>query len=724
MVEDDEGRVWFGTDNGALRWDGRALEPFTVHRGLIGAETNRAAGLIDSRKRVWIGTDRGVSVYHEVYDRPRPGSPEVRFLDLEAGGETMPIVADRALRHDENELIYRFRAIAFIDEQEVRFRYRLEGFDTEWQGPDLLPQREIRYTNLSPGVYRMHLQAIDVEEGRSAVVVSPTVTILKPLWTRSWFIALVFAGVVAMIYGLGSLLWHRRYARDLEHEVRARTEALRDSEREVKGEKERLAVTLASITDGVAATDVMGRIVVWNPAAERITGWSRDAAIGRRLEKVLAVLGGEAGPSAEETGDLLAGGGEEQTLTIRDQAGTARVLELSSAPIGGRAASGAVLAFRDVTERRQIEQELAKAQKLEAIGVLAGGIAHDFNNLLTVVLGNLSLLEEDAALPAASRSKIEGARSASQRARSLTQLRESATFALSGSSVGFRIHLPGDLWVVEIDEGQMSQVLHNLLINARQAMPAGGTIEIRAKNLDVPPLFLGAGRHVVIEIEDEGNGIPSEDLERVFDPYFTTKEGGSGLGLTSAYSIVARHDGRLTIDSTPGQGTVVCIYLPASTGPVAAVEGVEGRFPGGSGRVLVMDDEQSVRTVMLEILTRHGYVAVGADDGEEAVRLYRRALDDGRPFDAVIVDLTVPGGMGGREAVERLREIDPHVRAIVVSGYSNDPVMANHTEYGFSAGLGKPFRFDELLRVVGRVIAVPREADSSPAGSESSRDIF
>jgi CheY-like chemotaxis protein len=375
-----------------------------------------------------------------------------------------------------------------------------------------------------------------------------------------------------------------------------------------------------------------------------------------------------------------------------------------------------------VTERRQIEQELAKAQKLEAIGVLAGGIAHDFNNLLTVVLGNLSLMEEDPGLPVASRSRIEGARSASQRARSLTQqlltfsrggaparhaasiaevLRESATFALSGSNVGFRIHLPGDLWVVEIDEGQMSQVLHNLLINARQAMPAGGTVEIRAKNLDAPPLFLVPGRHVVIEIEDEGSGIPSEDLERVFDPYYTTKEGGSGLGLTSAYSIVARHDGRLTIDSTPGQA------------------GIEGVLPRGSGRVLVMDDEQSVRKVIQEILTRHGYVAVGADDGEEAIRLYRRALDDRRPFDAVIVDLTVPGGMGGKEAVERLREIDPHVRAIVVSGYSNDPVMANHAEYGFSAGLGKPFRFDELLRVVGRVIALPREADSSPAGSDS-----
>ncbi len=264
------------------------------------------------------------------------------------------------------------------------------------------------------------------------------------------------------------------------------------------------------------------------------------------------------------------------------------------------------------------------------------------------------------------------------------------------------------LWPVEIDEGQISQVIHNLVLNAQQAMPEGGTLKIRAENTTTDQakgLPLKEGSYIQITVQDLGVGIPKENLPKIFDPYFTTKQKGSGLGLSTSYSIIRKHDGHMTVDSEPGKGSTFSIYLPAfPNATLVREEVVENESLIGRGRILVMDDEQIIRDLLQEMLRRLGYEAAFAREGAEAIALYRQARESGTPFDLVVMDLTVPGGMGGKEAILHLREIDPEVKAIVSSGYSNDPLAAAFLKYGFSDFIAKPFKLDDLGKVLKRVI--------------------
>jgi CheY-like chemotaxis protein len=286
-------------------------------------------------------------------------------------------------------------------------------------------------------------------------------------------------------------------------------------------------------------------------------------------------------------------------------------------------------------------------------------------------------------------------------------IEESASFVAHGTNVRCHIDLPTDLWVVEFDPGQMSQVINNLLINAAEAMPKGGVVRIAGRNLERGPATLPAGRYVEISIRDHGHGIPAEQVDRIFDPYFSTKQRGSGLGLATAYSIVSRHDGVLTVESVLGRGATFRILLPAAPAQVVETRAADVAVPGGRGRVLVMDDEPKVREVIGAMLERLGYTVAEADDGDRAVALYRQAMERSRRFDAVIMDLTVPGGKGGRETIREILELDPDARAIVASGYSNDPVMADHERHGFRGCLTKPFYAAQLSKVVRQVIEAP-----------------
>lgn len=378
--------------------------------------------------------------------------------------------------------------------------------------------------------------------------------------------------------------------------------------------------------------------------------------------------------------------------------------------------------------RKKMEQELLKAQKLESIGQLAGGIAHDFNNLLTAILGNLTLAMEEGITPGRRERFLKDAGRAIARAKSLTQqlltfskggapvtkavdlaalLKESCEFALRGSNISAEYSID-DLWPAEVDSGQVDQVVSNLVINAAQAMPSGGVIRIRAENLDVTyedRLLLEPGRYVRISVEDEGTGIPVEYHSKIFDPYFTTKSGGSGLGLATAYSIVRRHGGDLRFVSVPGVGTTFDVYLPASNTDVEMETTSDMLVPSvSSARILLMDDEAMIRDLAAVALGEQGYTVTLARDGEEAVAMYKNAMNQHEPFDGVILDLTVPGGMGGKEAIRRLRQIDPTVKAIVSSGYSEDPVLANYQEYGFSGVVAKPYSFTELGATLQRIV--------------------
>ena len=257
-----------------------------------------------------------------------------------------------------------------------------------------------------------------------------------------------------------------------------------------------------------------------------------------------------------------------------------------------------------------------------------------------------------------------------------------------------------------MDSGQISQVVQNIILNAAQAMPDGGVVDISCRNVHQENCGEDSGNYVRIVIHDNGSGIPAYLQDSIFDPYFTTKEEGHGLGLAVTHSIVAKHGGRITVESEEGQGTTFTIHLPASPGerlaeePVVKPEKVEGQ-----ARILVMDDDEMIRSITQNVLDHLGYTVVLAADGQEALRLYRENREAGTPIDLAIMDLTIPGGMGGKETIRELLSFDPQAKVIVASGYSNDPVMANYREYGFAAMLSKPFDVRELSAEIDRVLA-------------------
>ena len=367
-----------------------------------------------------------------------------------------------------------------------------------------------------------------------------------------------------------------------------------------------------------------------------------------------------------------------------------------------------------------MEEELLTARKLESVGTLAGGVAHDFNNLLAIILGNISFAKmltdpsnkiykrltdaEDATIKGKELTyRLLTFSRGSESSKKVTSLKEvikdSAQLTLSGSNIKCTFSFPDDLRQVEIDEGQIQQVIHNIVMNAKETMSQGGKIEIRADNITLGPedtIPLPEGDYVRISIEDHGGGISEEDLSRIFDPYFTTKEIGNvkgmGLGLAICYSIVKNHGGFMTAESQSGVGTTIHVYLPAykKETPVAQTEREKPVNVGGC-RVLYMDDENALRDIAGEMLVHMGYDVEFSRDGAEAIKMYSEATTSKKPFDIVIMDLTIPDGMGGAEAVQKLREIDPGVKAIVSSGYANDPIIKDFKKYNFSGSDRKTF---------------------------------
>ena len=383
----------------------------------------------------------------------------------------------------------------------------------------------------------------------------------------------------------------------------------------------------------------------------------------------------------------------------------------------------------DISERKKMEEEMQKTEKLESLGLLAGGIAHDFNNILAAILVNISLARMYAEKDEKAVERLRDAEKAVSRAQNLTQqlltfsmggapikslssieelLRDTAEFALSGSNVKCEFNLQPNLWDARLDRGQVSQVMQNLIMNAEQAMPEGGAISIKAENEvleedEIPPLK--EGKYIKIFIADNGIGIPADHLDKIFDPFFTTKQKGSGLGLSTAYSIIKNHSGLLTVESTLGKGTVFCVYLPSSR--ERTVKSEKSGYDTTStvtGRILLMDDEEMILEGTGRLLRKFGYTVVTVYDGEAALDTYKEAGRSGRPFDAVILDLIVPGGMGGKETIQELQKIDPNVKAVVSSGYSTDAIMANHEEYGFAAAVSKPYKARELGRVLKQIL--------------------
>ncbi len=498
------------------------------------------------------------------------------------------------------------------------------------------------------------------------------------------------------------------------------------AENRLYAEKERLSVTLKSIGDAVISTDIEGRVSFMNQAAEQLTGWSSEEAEGRRLSEVFVIINEKTRKKCVnpvekvlETGEVV-GLANHTALIARD--GTERIIADSGSPIKDKNGKtfGVILVFRDITAQYQMEEERRKSERLESTSLLAGGIAHDFNNLLMAILGNISLASLRSNENPEVLNRLHEAERAVMRAKDLTNqlltfakggtpvkqtasirnaVIESSEFAVRGSAAKCEYKVDCELWPVDADVGQISEVVNNIVINACQAMPTGGVIKIGGENVEIernakqpPP----PGRYVKLTVADEGIGIQPEHLNKIFDPYFTTKQKGSGLGLAVCHSIIKRHDGYITVDSTLGQGTTFTIYLPAASSGLKSEGAAAPCSERRGARILLMDDDESLRIVAKELLGEMGFKAEIAADGTKAVELYAHAILKGEKFDAAILDLTVQGGLGGLETAKRILTIDPAARCIVCSGYSNDEIMTECRKFGFKAALKKPYTTREI----------------------------
>ena len=423
-------------------------------------------------------------------------------------------------------------------------------------------------------------------------------------------------------------------------------------------------------------------------------------------------------------------------MRIINKSGETRWVENYSRSIeyGGRKAD--FVTMIDVTARKQAEASLSqlslsmeRTAKLESLGVLAAGIAHDFNNLLGGLFGHLDLARAHLSPDSAPRLHLELAHEAYERAKALTgqllafakggapvrkvsslssSVRQCAEFALSGSNVKVELELEAELWNAEFDENQLAQAFDNILINAKQAMPKGGTLRIFGKNVlaeQGPAVELAPGRYVKLSFTDRGPGISPAIVGRIFDPFFTTKAEGSGIGLTAAYAILKKHDGHIEVESQPGDGATFHVWLPASAEEARGSRPAEREVKSGQGLVLVMDDDDMVRQMAGNMLTFLGYEPIATCDGAEALERVRSLLAEGQQLSAAMLDLTVRSGEGGRETVRPLRQLLPDLPIIASSGYSDDPVMADPAQFGFSASLRKPFRLNELGDLLTRLVA-------------------
>jgi len=523
---------------------------------------------------------------------------------------------------------------------------------------------------------------------------------------------------------------------ELERRVDERTAQLRTMSENMAQESQRLLITLHSIADAVVVTDMDGTVILINEAAENLTGYARDDATGRLIYDIFVLLD-------QKTRMPVGNPVKEALITLRPTTipdgvvlvaknGREVAIADSAAPIrndDGRLI-GAVLVFRDITDKKHMEEEALKSLKLESLGVLAGGIAHDFNNILTGVLTNVSFAKEATDRKSSHYQLLVDAEYAVLRAKDLTHqlltfakggapvkkiasiagiLSDTANFILTGSACRCEIDIGHDLWHAEVDSGQISQVIQNLLLNAMQAMPQGGVITVSAKNIKIVSGLLAglpAGDYIEISVRDAGTGIDPRYLPNIFDPYFTTKAKGSGLGLATSYSIIKKHNGCITVESQLGKGTVFYVYLPAAAGPLAPlVHTICGEsIDSLNARVLIMDDEDIILSTAKNILVAAGCSVDCAVDGDEVIVKYKQAKSSGYPYDVFILDLVIPAGLGGKETLAILRELDPAVKVIVSSGYSNDPVMADFTVYGFKGILPKPYTAQELLYAVSCVV--------------------
>ena len=501
------------------------------------------------------------------------------------------------------------------------------------------------------------------------------------------------------------------------------------SRKQTEVELQKLSLAVEQSPASIVITNKEGEIEYVNPKFCTTTGYTVEEILGQNPRVLKS--GTQSSESYRELWDTITSGKEWRGEFHNKKKDGELYWELASiSPITNSA--GVITHFvavkEDITEQKRMEEEIRRAHNLKSLGLLAGGIAHDFNNVLTGVMGSLALLQHFLDKDSMEHEIASEAQQAATKTKALTQqlmtfakggtpiketasieelIRETTSLSLHGANTRPEFHFSDGLPSVDIDTGQISQVIQNLVLNADQAMPNGGTLKISADHVEVAagdPLPLEAGTYVRVSVEDQGIGISDDLLSQVFDPYFSTKETGHGLGLSICHSIIQRHNGHITVSSRQNVGTTFEFYLPASEEQVITVTENEREWARGTGKILLMDDEETIHQMMGRTLKALGYEVESVYDGKEVLQAYKVALETDKPFDVVIMDLTIPGGMGGKEAIGKLLVIDPRVQALVSSGYSNDPVMADFAEYGFAGSVAKPVDIEELADMVKRIL--------------------
>lgn len=749
VISSGDNEYWLGTSHGLVHKQGKNQIICSRKNGFVSTEYNIGSFYRGPDQNLWFGGVTGL-VVHNSLKRNRWEEPPLVIESIQNGDSTLYLPNTKKGKYEfsDKNIKITYNVPSFKNWSMTRYRYFLEGFDSDTS--KFTNEKMAKYTNLSAGNYIFHVYA-SLGNDNSYFNEASISFYIEPEWYETWWAILIYALVILFtVYYI--IHWREKLLRRrnmlLEQRIEERMFELRASnrrlvnevneriraEKALEEEKEQLSVTLAAITDGVIRLDEKGHVILMNAVARDLCGLTHTEAIGAELNSVLSLLDETSFNPTKLDISKIEFNSENKPFTLsailkNKRTGQNLNIYLSIAPIVGLNTEkhGFVCVFRDVTLEKKAEEETIRMQKLESIGLLAGGLAHDFNNILSGILGNTQL----ARMVYEKGEKIEkyliGVEDATKSAAALTQqlltfskggepvkkqidlkelLEETILFALRGSNVKSVFFIENKLWLVNVDAGQINQVINNLAINADQAMPNGGTLTVEASNVIETNQTgtLNPGKYVEIKLIDQGIGIPESDLSKIFDPYFTTKQKGSGLGLASSYSIIEKHDGIITVQSEPGKGTIFTIYLPAYEGNVHKSDKESRKIEEGSGRILVMDDESYIRELMQDMLDLLGYESITVSNGDEAIKTYTEALNSDNPFRAVIMDLTIPGGMGGKDAIRELLKIDPHVKSIVSSGYSADSIMANYGDFGFKGILQKPFRIEEVGMMLDEVL--------------------
>jgi PAS domain S-box-containing protein len=731
IVEDRSRRLWFGTDNGVIRWDGKRAVKYSTSDGLIGLETNRAAGIVDSQGRVWIGTNRGVSVYNRSFDNMDSPAyvppPKAQLLVLETADGKIPLPAGQpiSLAFKQNTITFHFRAISFLDETRLRFKSKLVGLEDEWSGEAFPYNQLVRYRNLAPGRYRFYLKVKNALGTWSEPVKSPEIIILKPFYSTWWFYLLVL-----LLFGGLSIVFHRyladrRYFARLEKQVEERTEQLRISEEKYSG-------LFRETKDMVYMSTPEGKLTDINPAGVELFGYASK-------QEILAVDIGRdlyANPEDRKTFQKEIrekGYVKDYQLDVRRKDGKKLVVLMTVTAVRNKA--GDVVAYRgimrDITQQKEVEKQLERVKKMEAIGMLSGGVAHDLNNILSGLTSYPELLlmkiPEDSPL----RRPLLTIKRTGEKAAAVVQ--DLLTLSRRGVALGEVVNLndivkdyltsPGyerlksnhpearftfrtapDLQQVMGSPIHLFKTLMNLVSNAVEAMPDGGWVRIKTENRYLYTSIDGfdnipSGSYAVVSVSDTGVGISPDDISRIFEPFYTRKKmgrSGTGLGMSVVWATAKDHNGYIDINSQPGRGSTFELYFPVTEKkPTVKHSTISIDQYRGDEKILIVDDIEEQREVASKILSDLGYQVTAVSSGEEAIEYMKT-----NSVDLLVIDMILENGINGLETYQRILDTHPGQKAIIVSGFSETDEVKKMQGLGAGIYIKKPYTIEQLGRAV------------------------